>query len=315
MESGIKLCLRGRLIRTAAIFDEEWQDPSTIPSPEILLQNVKSMEGRADVLTFAQPITDSHPRYPYKYEMENAAVIPVTSYSNWWNALSQESRRNVRVAQKRGVVVKECCMDEAFTAGISAIYNESPVRQGRRFWHYGKSLQQVKEENSTYLNRSFFVGAYFEEVLIGFLKIVKVGNLGSIMQVICRTSHFDKKATNALVAKGVEICEQNGLSHLVYCAYTYNGNQASQLTEFKRRNGFVRLDYPRYFVPLTMKGSLGIRFRYYRGPREILPTSLLQTGLKLRSWYYARCADRHIAKNREAQRPRVSEEVVTPQQQ
>ena len=42
----------------------------------------------------------------------------------------------------------------AFSRGISNVYNETPIRQGRKFWHYGKSFDQVKAANATYLDRS-----------------------------------------------------------------------------------------------------------------------------------------------------------------
>ena len=34
--------------------------------------------------------------------------------------------------------------DDALVRGISRIYDETPTRQGRRFWHYGKDLDAAK---------------------------------------------------------------------------------------------------------------------------------------------------------------------------
>ena len=68
--------------------------------------------------------------------------------------------------------------------GITKIYNESPMRQGKPFWHYGKDFETVRRENATFLNRSYFIGAYFENELIGFIKLVYEKNFASMMQII-----------------------------------------------------------------------------------------------------------------------------------
>ena len=53
-------------------------------------------------------------------------------------------RNQIRKAEKEGLVVKEVPYDDDFVRGMTAIFNESPVRQGRPFWHYGKSFETVK---------------------------------------------------------------------------------------------------------------------------------------------------------------------------
>ena len=56
--------------------------------------------------------------------------------------------------------------------GIVEVNNDSPVRQGRRFPHYGKTFDQVKKDHSSFLDRSDFICAYLGNEFIGFLKIV-----------------------------------------------------------------------------------------------------------------------------------------------
>ena len=34
--------------------------------------------------------------------------------------------------------------DDEFITGMTRIFNETPVRQGRRFWHYGKDFDTVR---------------------------------------------------------------------------------------------------------------------------------------------------------------------------
>ena len=166
----------------------------------------------------------------------------------------------------------------AFAEGIQRIYNESPVRQGKPFWHYQNDLVTIKRENSTYSERSVCIGAYYQEELIGFIRMLHVGSTAMTFQVISMMRHSDKKPTNALIAKAVEYCESRKLSHLVYGRFLYN-NLHSSLTEFKRRNGFEPLLVPRYYVPLSAKGAIALKLGLHLPVGQLLPPSLL-TGLK-----------------------------------
>ena len=56
----------------------------------------------------------------------------------------------------------------------------------------------------------------------------------------------------------------------------------SSLVEFKRRNGFERLDFPRYYLPLTLKGRIYVALRLYRGAVGLLPAPVLRLVLKIR---------------------------------
>ena len=58
--------------------------------------------------------------------------------------------------------------------------------------------------------------------------------------------------------------------------------------EFKRRNGFAQINFPRYYIPLTVKGELFVRLRLYRGLSGLIPEPILQPLLSLRAWYYKR---------------------------
>jgi hypothetical protein len=118
--------------------------------------------------------------------------------------------------------------------------------------------------------------------LIGFMKMVRVNSIASIMQILAKNAHQDKKPMNALVAKAVELCEQKGLSHLIYRKYIYDDNVDDPLTEFKRRNGFEQVLVPRYYVPLTYRGSLALKLHLHRGGREMIPRPLKVLLRKLR---------------------------------
>lgn len=221
-------------------------------------------------------------------EWDNLAVIPITTYSEWWEHRVEASvRRAVRKAAKAGVVVKVAKFDDAFVRGIATINNETPIRQGRPFWHYQKSLDEVRSENSTYAERNTFLGAYYQDELIGFVRLTYADSVANIVQILSMIKHYDKRPANALIAKAVEVSEQMGMAHLMYYSYVYNDPRSS-LTEFKRRNGFERILVPRYYIPLTLKGRLALRAGLHHGLARRIPKAMLARMLNVRSQWYAR---------------------------
>ena len=272
----------GRWIKTAVVMDEEMIEGETVEDPESFRCLLKHSGLQADLFTFAQKLPDLTPRHPYHLEWDNAAVIPITCFADWLaNRADSSVRKNLKRAKRHGVVAQLADFDDALVEGICRINNESPMRQGKPFWHYQKDFDTVKLENSTYLDRSAFIGAYLDGELIGFIKMVYVGTVATTVQVISQKRHSEKKPTNALLAKAVEICEHKGMSHLVYGQYAYHGVNNS-LTEFKHRNGFKQVLLPRYYVPLTAKGAIAIKLKLHRGLGDSIPAPVLAQLLKLR---------------------------------
>ena len=216
------------------------------------------------------------------------AAVPLTTFDDWWKELPQATRKNVRRSERRGVAVRVSSLDQQLAQGIKSIYDETPIRQGRRFWHYGKDVERVLRENSTYSERSDFIAAFHQEELIGFIKLVYVGKTAQIMQILSKNQHFDKRPANALLAQAVEVCCRKGMSFFVYGKYIYGNKSDSELIEFKRRNGFKQIEYPRYYVPLSPLGRLAIKCGLHRGWRSWLPPRMESLLLDLRSKYYAR---------------------------
>jgi len=277
----------GRFVKLASVMDEEFYEDEAVPDFVAFIRALRDSRVKADIFHFARPQPDAGLKCPHLMEWDNEAVIPVTSYADWFEKrLSQDGRRNVRKAAKLGVEVRLAPFDDDLVRGISSIYNETPVRQGRHFWHYGKDLESVKRENATYLERSCFIGAYVGQELIGFIKMVLVGQTASIMQILSKEGHASRRPTNALIAKAVEICAEKGLSRLTYCKYVYGKNDESQLTEFKRRNGFEKHLYPRYYVPLTWKGRLILRLRFHHGVSGAVPKPVWQFLVRQRARVY-----------------------------
>jgi hypothetical protein len=274
----------GKWLKTASIHDEEWMEGNVIGDPGLFLAELKEQGLKADLFTFVQKIPETRPNYTYPMEWDNVAAIPIASFDDWWERrLPQVTRKNVRRANKRGVVVKTVEFNDDFVRSLLGIFNETLIKQGRPFAHHGKDFDTVKKEHGTMLDRSQFLGAYSGEELIGFIKLVYMGPIASILNIVTKDQHYDKRPTNALIAKAVEICAQKGISHLIYGKYTYGNKTDSSLREFKHRNGFEEIRFPRYYVPLTLKGRVAVRLKLHRGLLGILPASVIALLLKLRS--------------------------------
>lgn len=284
---GFDLITTGRYLKTASVASEDYSDGNPALVHEKLIAALKAERPGPDIFTFAQRLPDVGLRHNYPVYWDNVAAIPLSTYAAWWEGLSQETRRNVRLAGKRGARVEPVDFDDDFVRGIVQIYNETPVRQGRKFWHFGKDHETVKRENSTYGDRSQFIAAYFGSELAGFIKLVYVGGYASIMQILSMEKHRDKKLTNALIAKAVELACQKPASHLLYCKYVYHKGHHDALAEFKRRNGFEHIRIPRYYVPLTLKGRIAVAMNLHLGITELLPRKLTVALLKARSFYYS----------------------------
>jgi hypothetical protein len=279
---GRTVIVRGRWFKIASVRDEDVTEGELVRDPEAFVADLRKSGLVADILTFFQRLPDVKPKFSYHMELENYAVVPITTFEAWWENLPQETRKNTRRAARRGVIVKVVPFDDELARGIHEICNESPVRNGRRFWHYGKDFETVKREHATYLERSEFIGAYFEDQLIGFIKLVYVDRLAYILSIVALNAHQDKRPMNALVAKAVEVCAQKRVGWFVYGNYVYGNKKDDSLAEFKRRNGFERMDLPRYYLPLTWKGRLFTSLKLYRGAVGLLPWPVLQPLLKSR---------------------------------
>lgn len=278
----------GRLIRIASIDGEGYE---FLKNPEDVLIFLRSCRARIDLYTFIQKLSDTTPRYNYLLEWDNMAALRVTTFDDWMTKqIDFKVRNKVRKSAKNGVVVQEVPYDEIFVRGISAIYNESPIRQGKPFWHYGKDLEAVRRMNGTFMDRSIFIGAYFERKLIGFVKLVadEERSQAGLMQIVSMIQHRDKAPTNALVAQAVRSCAERGISHLWYANMAYGKKQTDPLAEFKRHNGFQKVEVPRYYVPLTTAGRVALRFGLHHSLTDWIPEPVAARYRRIRTDWYLR---------------------------
>ena len=282
------IILSGRAIRTARIEGDGYR---FIEDPEPILLELQRSQHRVDLFTFMKQLPDSSPRYSYHVEWDNMAVITIKSFDHWWNEqIGFKARNKAKQATKKGVIIREVQFDDSFARGIWDIYNESPIRQGRKFFNYGKTFDRVRGEASTFLENSIFIGAFFADKLIGFVKLTtdETGTQAGLMHIISMIEHRDKAPTNALVAHAVKACSERGIRYLVYSNFAYGNKTHDSLSDFKERNGFKRIDLPRYYVPLSPVGRVALALGLHRTVHDYLPEALINTLRHYRAAWYNR---------------------------
>jgi hypothetical protein len=284
----IEIKTTGRFLRIARLDADKYQ---FLDDPKPILDALKKSRKRVDLFTFVQKLPDTTPKFTYPMEWDNFAAIHITTFNDWWTKqIGFKARNKAKQAEKKGVVIREVPFSEELVRGIWEIYNECPVRQGRKFPHYGKSLETVYREEATYLDSSIFIGAFWENKLIGFIKLVsnQTRTQAGLMNIVSLIQHRDKAPTNALVAQAVRACADRGITYLAYSGFSYGKKLRDSLSDFKERNGFQRIEVPRYYVPLTPLGRLALRFGLHHRLLDHLPESAAAKLREFRETYYNR---------------------------
>src|SRR5262249_2233204 len=103
--------VQGRLLRIAQL---EADGYFFLDEPEILIQELRRSKTRIDLFTFMQRLPETTPKFNYPMELDNLAVLPVSTFDHWWNHQIRSFPRNrARQAEKRGVVLREVPFDES----------------------------------------------------------------------------------------------------------------------------------------------------------------------------------------------------------
>jgi hypothetical protein len=280
--------VEGRLIRKACVDGEKY---CFLGDPEPVVEGLRNCGTRIDLFTFMQKVTEPAPKYRYPMEWDNFAALHVTTFDNWWNNQIRSFPRNrARQAEKRGATLREVPFDNALVTGIWEIYNESSVRQGKRFPHYGMSVEQVRRYAGTFLDQSVFLGAFLGDKLIGFAKLTidETKTQAGLMHILSLISHRDKAPTNALIAQAVRSCVDRQIPYLIYANFAYGKKQSDSLSDFKLNNGFQRIDVPRYYVPLTAWGWIVFRLGLHHKLIDRIPDRFMAIFRNYRSAWYNR---------------------------
>jgi hypothetical protein len=277
--------LSGKLFRVGRLRDEFYD---FLQDPADFIEKMRPLR-ECDVFSFIQEVPDQQPAFRYFMEKERLAVLRISTYEHWWTKQVNDKVRNmVRKGPKAGIEVRSSLLDDELIAGITRICNETPLRQGRRFKHYGKAPEQVRQEHASFPERSEFFGAYLRGELVGYIKLVHGRGVSNLMQILAMTAHRDKAPTNLLLAKAIESCAARQVPLLQYGVWSRRS-----MGDFKKKNGFELWEVPRYYVPLTFAGQLQLRLRLHRSLAQILPEEWVDQCARIRGqWNQFRLASR-----------------------
>jgi len=110
----------------------------------------------------------------------------------------------------------------------------------------------------------------------------------NLMSIVSMIAHRDKAPTNALIARAVRYCADNGIRHLVYQKFSYGKKDRDTLSDFKEKCGFQRVDLPRYYVPLTTLGRFAFQLGFHHRLVDRIPSSVLDKYREYRTEWYNR---------------------------
>ena len=285
---GHDIKLQGKLLRIAGLSADTYE---FLNDPEAALDLLRSGGERVDLFTFMQKLPDTSPKYSYPMEWDNLAVLPITTFDDWWTKQVNDKTRNMaRRAGKKGVTIRQVPLDDAFIEGVWSIYNECEVRQGKRYPHFGKDLETVRKMTATFLDRSVFMGAYLDGRMIGFCRLHcdATRTQAGLSSILSLMQHRDKAPTNALVAEAVRYCADKGIPYLVYSRYSDGNKERDSLMDFKDHNAFRRINLPRYYIPLTCRGRIALSMGLHKGLASHIPDPILARLRALRKAWYSR---------------------------
>jgi hypothetical protein len=206
---------------------------------------------------------------------EGTGLLHITSYDNWLKSISSRARF-VRKGFRLGLKVEVVDIDDQFLKSALKIYNETPVRQGRRYTGYGVSMEDLKAKFAAMPN-SEVLGAYFEENLIGLVWVGYGDRVAALRSFLSLISSRDKYPNNCLIAGTVKRCFEKGYEFLTYGNMGYNPS----LDFFKQSNGFRIFYVPRYYVPLTSKGVVAMKLRLHQPLEHNFSPALTQALLPI----------------------------------
>jgi hypothetical protein len=278
--------ITGRLIRTAEL-KEDWDED--IEDPEAFIKVLKSSRVKADIFTFMQRLPESKPRYKYHMEWDSIAAIPITSYEHWLKEqIVQNSRKKIGLAQRKGVTIKLIDFNDELVKGIMDIYHETPIMQGKPNRQYNTDFETTKKLNATFLDRSQFIGAFYNDELIAYIKLVSAGRFMRTMGILAKVAHRAKGPMNLLIAKAVEICVEKNMPYLIYAKFNYGKRGSETLREFKRNLGFESIILPRYYIPLNAWGKIILKLKLHLEIAEYFPKRIIIIATKFRSYWYSK---------------------------
>ncbi len=275
--------ISGKFAKTASLRRDKNEWLEDVHNPEEVIRALKTAPVKVDLLRFWQRVPETEPKFGYYKEWRQIAAIPIKDYQHWLEKqITPKARNKVRKTEKFGVVIQESGFSDELVRGIMEIFDQSPVRRGKPFWHYGKDFDTVKEEMSLDLKESIFITAYHKRELIGFIKLMLADKHAIITLILDKMVHRDKAPMNGMIAKAVEICAQRKIRYITYTVW-----RRGEHGQFQESNGFERIPIPEYFIPLTRKGAIALRLGLHKGLKGSIPEKMMVRLLALRAKWYS----------------------------
>lgn len=192
--------------------------------------------------------------------LETIGLLRMKCFDEWFKSITHRARQLTRKGQRMGLKVGVVDINEDFLRSAFRIYNETPIRQGRKYSGFGLSMTDLRTKFSK-MDDSEVIGAYFNNELVGLMWVGygdRVATVNSFLSLIsCRDKYYPNYA---LLAETVKRSCEKGYKFLTYGNMGYNPG----LDFFKKTNGFKIFAAPRYYVPLSAKGQLAIKLKLFQ---------------------------------------------------
>jgi hypothetical protein len=78
---GSEVIIKGRLVRIAHVHGDGYR---FVDDPARVASGLLKCDARVDLFTFAQRLPESEPQFSYPLEWDNLAVLPITTFEDWW---------------------------------------------------------------------------------------------------------------------------------------------------------------------------------------------------------------------------------------
>lgn len=262
-----EIIIEGKFPKFVKLRNEWFEIPA---EPEKFISDINEQGIKADILTFRQLVPDTQPKYDYYYVMDPLAVITVSTYEEWFrNQVKSSVRSNIRKSVNRGVEMRVEKFNDDLINGIVKLVNDSRIRQDRKYTYFGYNFDQIKETFAPGSYYCEYIGAYYENELIGFVKLLFAGQCSHNFGMISKVEHRDKAPQYALISKSIERTALRNTPYLLYGQWVDGG-----LGQFKKHLGCQLIEVPKYYVPLSAKGNLVIKLNLQHGLRHFLPRKI-----------------------------------------
>jgi hypothetical protein len=262
-----EIILEGKFPKFVRLRNEWFEEPG---DPEEFIEDIKRRGLEADILTFRQLLPATEPKYDHYFELDPLAVIPVTSYDQWFTSQIKSSvRSNVRKSVNRGVETRVEEFNDDLINGIVDLVNDTRIRQDRKYTYFGYNFEQIKETFAPGPYYCEYIGAYYENKLIGFIKLLFAGKCSHNFGMISKVEHKDKVPQYALISKSIERTAQRKTPYLLYGQWVDGG-----LGQFKRHIGCQLIEVPKYYIPLSAKGKILLNLNLHHGLKHLVPKKI-----------------------------------------